>query len=132
MSDAIIVKIDLATSPEDYIKRHLTAQSEEAKERIAAVIQEKKLIQKASDAVKEKTRQKTQGVSNLFTELYQAGEHGLTKEYVIAKMTEIGAAKSSSGVTLKLKAMVKSDLVGYELVTTKTHYFIKKDSTGGS
>ena len=130
MSDAVIVKIDLATSHDDYIKRHLTKQSEETKERIQKVIEEKKIVQKAQDSLKEKTRQKTQGVNNLFTELYKAGEHGLTKEYIIAEMTKIGAAKSSSGVTLKLKAMVKSELVGYELEATKTHYFIKPVSTG--
>lgn len=128
MSEAIIVKIDLATSPEEYIQRHLSQQSAEAKDRIQQVIQEKKLVQKAQDSLKEKTRQKTQGVNNLFTELHQAGEQGLLKEYIIAEMVKMGAAKSSSGVTLKLKALVATELIGYQLDVTKTSYRIIKAS----
>jgi len=126
MSDAIIVKIDLATPPEEYIKRHLGKQSAETKQRIEQVIHEKKLVDKAKNSLQEKTRQKTQEIDNLFTHLHAQGEVGLTKEEVLATMIKIGAAKSSSGVTLKLKAMVASNLVGYELKTTKDKYMIVK------
>lgn len=126
MSNAVIVKIDLATPPDEFIKRHLGQQSEKMKEEIAKVVQEKKLIQKAEDSLKEKTRLKTQAVNNLFTQLHAQGENGIPKQEVIDGMIESGAAKSSSGVTLKLKTMVSKELVGYELRVTKTHYFIVK------
>ena len=126
MSKAIIVKIDLATPPDEYIKRHLGKQSEETKAAIEKVVQEKKLIQTAENSLKEKTRQKTQALNNLFTQIHAQGETGMPKQEVIDAMTEMEAAKSSSGVTLKLKSMVNKELVGYELKISKTHYFIVK------
>jgi hypothetical protein len=42
-------------------------------------------------------------------------------------MVKLEAAKSSSGVTLKLKTLVNKSLVGYKLKVTKTHYIIVKD-----
>jgi hypothetical protein len=126
MSKAIIVKIDLATPPEEYIKRHLGKQSEETKAAIEKVVQEKKLVQNAKDSLKEKTRQKTTTLNNLFTQIHAQGETGMPKQEVIDAMMEMEAVKSSSGATLKLKKMVATELVGYELKVTKTHYFIVK------
>jgi len=126
MSKAIIVKIDLATPPEEYIKRHLGKQSEETKAAIEKVVQEKKLVQNAKDSLKEKTRQKTTALNNLFTQIHAQGETGMPKQEVIDAMMEMEAVKSSSGATLKLKKMVAAELVGYELKATKTHYFIVK------
>jgi len=126
MSKAIIVKIDLATPPEEYIKRHLGKQSEETKAAIEKVVQEKKLVQNAKDSLEEKTRQKTTALNNLFTQIHAQGETGMPKQEVIDAMMEMEAVKSSSGATLKLKKMVATELIGYELKVTKTHYFIVK------
>lgn len=127
MSDAIIVKIDLATPPDEYIKRHLSKQTKETKDRIDKVIQEKKLIDTAKNSLQEKTRQKMKGIDDLFNHLHAQGDSGLSREYILAEMEKLNAAKSLSGVTLKLKTMINKNLVGYKLDVTKTHYRIIKD-----
>jgi len=115
-----IIKIELNTSVDEYIKRHLSVQSTETREKIKAVIEERRVIEHAKNAVLEKRS----AISNLFTTLQQT-EEGLLKEEVMKVMNESGV-KSSSGATLKLKAMVQNELVGFELITTKDRYIIKK------
>lgn len=119
-SELTIIKIDLNTSVDEYIKRHLAAQSAETREKIKTVIEERRVVEQAKTIVEEKRS----AITNLFTAL-QSTEEGILKEDVMKVMTESGI-KSSSGATLKLKAMVKNELVGYELITTKDRYIIKK------
>ena len=115
-----IIKIELNTSVDEYIKRHLSVQSTETREKIKAIVEERKVIEHAKNVVLEKRS----AISNLFTTLQQT-EEGLLKEEVMKVMNESGV-KSSSGATLKLKAMVQNELVGFELITTKDRYIIKK------
>ena len=120
MGEAVIVKIDLSRSPEEYLKQHLTNQSKATKERIAEVVREKVLIQKA----KKSLNKKHEIFDEVFTELVDAGENGLSKEYVINKLIEAGSVKTSSGTTLKLKTAVKKSLPDKKLVVTKDKYSI--------
>lgn len=115
-----IIKIELNTSVDEYIKRHLSVQSTETREKIKAIVEERKVIEHAKNVILEKRS----AISNLFTTLQQT-EEGLLKEEVMKVMNESGV-KSSSGATLKLKAMVQNELVGFELITTKDRYIIKK------
>jgi hypothetical protein len=115
-----IIRIDLNTSVDEYIRRHLETQSAETRNRIKTVIEERKIIEQARIIVEEKRS----AITDLFTALHQA-EDGMLKEDVMKVMRESGV-KSSSGATLKLKAMVQNELVGYELTTSKDKYYIKK------
>lgn len=115
-----IIKIELNTSIDEYIKRHLSNQSAETRNKIEAIVEERRVIEHAKNVVLEKRS----AISNLFTTLQQT-EEGLLKEEVMKVMNESGV-KSSSGATLKLKAMVQNELVGFELITTKDRYIIKK------
>jgi len=119
-NEMTIIKIDLNTSVNEYIKRHLESQNIETREKIKSVIEERKIIQQAKDLVEEKRS----AITNLFTTL-QFAEDGILKEDVMKVMKESGV-RSSSGATLKLKAMVQNELVGYKLVVTEDKYFIKK------
>lgn len=119
-NEMTIIKIDLNTSVNEYIKRHLESQNIETREKIKSVIEERKIIQQAKDLVEEKRS----AITNLFTTL-QFAEDGILKEDVMKVMKESGV-RSSSGATLKLKAMVQNELVGYKLIVTEDKYFIKK------
>lgn len=127
-SEAVIVKIDLSISPDEFIRRHLGRQSDETKRNIDQVIAEKKLIDKAKNSVDEKTRLITEEIDSVFNHLCAQGETGLLKSEVISRLVKIGAVKSSSGATLKLKSLVATNMVGFELKTTKDRYFITKSS----
>lgn len=118
-----IIKIELNTSVNEYIKRHLATQNTETRDKIKAIVEERRTIEATQNAVLEKRS----AISNLFTTLQQA-EEGLLKEEVMKVMNESGV-KSSSGATLKLKAMVQNELVGFELITTKDRYIIRKVTT---
>jgi len=126
---AVIVKIDLTMHPEDYIKRQLSKQDAETKNRIDKAIEQKKIVEKARLAANEKTRLQTQVFSNLFTELFDSGDTGMLKKDVVQRLQDAGTIKSSSGATLKLKSTIKKELVGYELKTDSERYFIKKVSS---
>lgn len=120
INELTIIRIDLNTSVDEYIKRHLATQSTETREKIKTVIEERKIIEQAKTIVEKKRSD----ITNLFTTL-QSTEEGILKEDVMKIMIESGI-KSTSGATLKLKAMVKNELIGYELVVTKNKYYIKK------
>lgn len=118
-NEIVIVKIELTNTVDEYIKKYITEQSKETKEKIQTVIKERKFIEDHKNKVIEKQN----SINNLFTTL-MASEDGLPKEEVIKVMNEAGV-KSSSGITLKLKAMVKNSVVGKELVVTNDRYIIK-------
>lgn len=124
MSEAIIVKIDLSTPPEEFIRRHLGKQSLETKKRIEQVVHEKQLVDQASRAVKDKNDKKDQIVDDIFTRLRNQGDSGLPKKEVITAMVAAEIAKSSSGVTLKLKSMIAKNMPNHELVASKDKYII--------
>lgn len=118
--ELVIIKIELTTTVDEYIKKYITEQSKETKDKIRTVIEERKVLEKLKNDVLEKQN----SIDNLFTRL-ESSENGLPKEEVIKIMNESGV-KSSSGITLKLKAMVKNKTVGKELIVTNERYIIRK------
>lgn len=118
--ELVIIKIELTTTVDEYIKKYITEQSKETKDKIRTVIEERKVLEKLKNDVLEKQN----SIDNLFTRL-ESSEDGLPKEEVIKIMNESGV-KSSSGITLKLKAMVKNKTVGKELIVTNERYIIRK------
>lgn len=125
-NNAVIIKIDLSIHPEDFIKRQLSQQDDATRGRIEKAIKQKKIVESARIATQEKTREQISQTNQLFTKLFESGNEGLKKEELIQEMLDKGMVKSSSGATLKLKTLVKKEMVGYELKVTPSRYIIQK------
>lgn len=121
MSELVIVRINLNTSVDEYIRRQLTESSAETKAKIQEVIQERKLIE-ASRIVVNEREEKFKAI----VERLMQSEDGINKTELSKEIIELGICSSSSGVTLKLKSFIAGEYVGYELKTTKDKYHIQK------
>lgn len=125
MNDApIIVKIDLKTSVDDYIKQHLEVESSATTQRIHEVIREKKIMEDIKNKAKEKENDKDVEINDILNKLFE--DKKIDKTETINRLINLEIVKNGSGATLKLKKLVEKKFPEFKLDNNKNDYLLVK------